>query len=281
MAIFKYTSPKNINLQNYIYAYCSGVGYIDSYKGYQFTKIYPSELSYLTFMVSKNSTSMKFEGLPIKKLHGVFLYKSSLDAIDLYSNNNYVDYFKILLTPTSVYELFGINPNQIEKNLLSVSDKSILYLYNKMKKIKEHNKRVDLVEKYLRLYLRYKSSSENNLYFINQTLQNILKIKMTELEKETGYSKVWINKNIKKSTGFNFQNLKNLKRINCALYQINDAIFLKKDISLSQIAQDCGYYDQNHFIKSFKKFTKQTPKEYIEKSSNFLIISQKGFSGNL
>jgi AraC-like DNA-binding protein len=34
------------------------------------------------------------------------------------------------------------------------------------------------------------------------------------------------------------------------------------DADLTQLAYDCGYFDQAHFIKDFKAFTGKTPKEY-------------------
>jgi hypothetical protein len=34
------------------------------------------------------------------------------------------------------------------------------------------------------------------------------------------------------------------------------------DADLTELAQDCGYFDQAHFIKDFKAFTGKTPTEY-------------------
>ena len=37
---------------------------------------------------------------------------------------------------------------------------------------------------------------------------------------------------------------------------------LQPDISLTHLAYDCGFYDQAHFIKEFKRFSGYTPTEY-------------------
>ena len=45
------------------------------------------------------------------------------------------------------------------------------------------------------------------------------------------------------------------------------------DLSLGQIALEAGYYDQSHFIREFKSYTRITPKEYR--------LSVKGIPGHI
>ncbi len=42
-----------------------------------------------------------------------------------------------------------------------------------------------------------------------------------------------------------------------------------KDKSLTQLAYDCGFYDQAHFIKEFRQFSGYTPGEFFEKKRVF------------
>jgi len=44
---------------------------------------------------------------------------------------------------------------------------------------------------------------------------------------------------------------------------------LDNTISLTQLAMDCGYYDQAHFTNEFKTFTGMLPKEFF-KNENVL-----------
>jgi AraC-like DNA-binding protein len=41
----------------------------------------------------------------------------------------------------------------------------------------------------------------------------------------------------------------------------------QKGKSLTQLAYECGYYDQSHFIKEFKEFSGFTPKDFFEKEN--------------
>lgn len=40
------------------------------------------------------------------------------------------------------------------------------------------------------------------------------------------------------------------------------------DYTLTEIAQECGFYDSAHFIRSFKKHTSMTPKQFRKKTSS-------------
>lgn len=50
--------------------------------------------------------------------------------------------------------------------------------------------------------------------------------------------------------------------------RINHArkLLSETSLSLEQIASECGFYDQSHFMKIFKKLRHQTPKEYRRSS---------------
>jgi len=43
------------------------------------------------------------------------------------------------------------------------------------------------------------------------------------------------------------------------------ALYRKRSVNLTEIALNCGYYDQAHFIKEFKRFTGYTPGNFIAK----------------
>ncbi|MDO6433645.1 helix-turn-helix domain-containing protein [Flavitalea sp. BT771] len=61
----------------------------------------------------------------------------------------------------------------------------------------------------------------------------------------------------KQFSGFSPKLFLRIKRFNSALKKACG------DSSLTQIAIECGYYDQSHFIHDFRKFSGHNPKEYF------------------
>jgi len=46
-----------------------------------------------------------------------------------------------------------------------------------------------------------------------------------------------------------------------------------QSLDLTSVAYYCGYYDQAHFIKDFKRMTGQTPSIYRQDQQQFLYLS--------
>lgn len=45
-------------------------------------------------------------------------------------------------------------------------------------------------------------------------------------------------------------------------YLLNKKVHLAKNMPISQVAVESGFFDQSHLIKSFKRVFQLTPKEY-------------------
>lgn len=77
-----------------------------------------------------------------------------------------------------------------------------------------------------------------------------------DLSRKYGFSERYLQKLFLENVGLNPSALFSVTRFNKALNLV-----LTSDLSLTSIAFDCGYYDQAHFIKEFKKFTDVKPSQ--------------------
>jgi AraC-like DNA-binding protein len=77
---------------------------------------------------------------------------------------------------------------------------------------------------------------------------------MERLAVETGFSKRYIQKLFLDYVGIPPKSFFSVQRFNKSLELVRSA-----NMSLTNIAYECGYYDQAHFIKEFKSYTGLTP----------------------
>ena len=82
-----------------------------------------------------------------------------------------------------------------------------------------------------------------------------------ELIKTESFSRRQLERKFQQEIGLAPGYLKQLHRIKVARYLIT----VNPLASLTDIAQDCGFYDQAHFIRQFQKITGQTPGQYKKK----------------
>ncbi len=87
-------------------------------------------------------------------------------------------------------------------------------------------------------------------------LSSILNIHPVHLSREfPKYFKTTIGKYIRK------------QKINKAV-----SLILNKNYSMTEICYECGFYDQSHFISSFKKIYGNTPLQFFKKTTNVNFI---------
>ncbi len=88
--------------------------------------------------------------------------------------------------------------------------------------------------------------------------------KLNELIDESGYSKKQFIHLFKKYVGLTPKVFQRIVRFNEILTKIQN----KEKVSWASISNDCGYFDQAHFIKEFKHFCGINPQEHIEQQKN-------------
>ena len=119
-------------------------------------------------------------------------------------------------------------------------------------------KRIECLKKYLLKKIESKPKKDfvaivNELYR-NPNEQNVIKI-----AEKLGYNERQLFRVFKKNYGVSPKVLLNIVRLHLCL-----TLLLEQDINLVDIAMQCGFYDQSHFIKEIKRYTGISPLKLMQ-----------------
>ncbi len=138
------------------------------------------------------------------------------------------------------------------------------------------------LDEYGRIFsLRNKAGDSCARVLVDHSLHMIFhtggRVRIQEIEEETGYSARYINRVFHEQLGYGPKSLCKIVRFQKILDHMN---FMESQIEenrerLTDMAMDCGYYDQPQMIRDFKKYANVTPKNYEK------IICQARYSRHI
>lgn len=141
---------------------------------------------------------------------------------------------------------------------ISENDGCIKHFYEwheEMCSMQNINARMLFLEQQLNNYLKINVQHEMSIK-LTELIKKTHQLNSTDIVRKTGYSHQYLNKILNKHVGVS---LKTLQKI----YRVQNAILLiKNKHDLSEVAFQCGYFDQAHFIHDFKETTSFTPRQF-------------------
>lgn len=124
------------------------------------------------------------------------------------------------------------------------------------------SERITLFECYIRKVLQ---TSPNDQLFVHHAVKEIYKmhgmLNIKELSAHLGYSEQYIRRKFEEIIGFSPKQFSQIIRFQNILKQLT----ISEKIDMIDVVYEAGFYDQAHFIKTFKKLTNLTPKQYQQK----------------
>jgi AraC-like DNA-binding protein len=90
-------------------------------------------------------------------------------------------------------------------------------------------------------------------------------LNIARMNAQIGYSQKHFTEMFRKSVGVNPKSYLKIMRFQKAVRTIDGSSI----IDWGLIAQDCGFYDQAHFINDFKHFSGFTPEQYAKINTNY------------
>ncbi|KAA3625413.1 MAG: AraC family transcriptional regulator [Flavobacterium sp.] len=117
--------------------------------------------------------------------------------------------------------------------------------------------RIMAVESFLLSILKNVTIDQRVKYACNIIRNSVGMEKIYDIATNVNLSEKQFNRNFIETTGISPKLYSRLERFYYAITRMK-----QQQVSLSHIAFDAGYFDQSHFIREFKNFTKTTPLEY-------------------
>ncbi len=157
--------------------------------------------------------------------------------------------------------LFDVPVKEFNNNVIEGSQvcKSLDMLYRQLFLKKKFAEQVEIIRNWayqkISVSRHYKTINQIHNIFYSNKLKNIT---VNELCFEKCISDRQLRRLSAEWLGMNTETFLLYNKYILAL----NLLHIPSDLSLTQIGLEAGYYDQSHFIREFKSYTKLTPKEY-------------------
>lgn len=183
---------------------------------------------------------------------------------------NHFDYIGAFLTPIAIKAVFGIPANEIRD--LAVEGSYLIpdlsMVEDKLQTLSNFEERAKWLENWL--YGKIIDSTDLDTAIALNRLagklaENQHRINGKQLEDFMGYSRAQTHRIFNQWFGLSSQKYQRLRKFIHTLEQVHSS-----DESLTSIGYQQGYFDQAHFIRTFKEFANITPSQYRQYQSNLL-----------
>jgi len=174
-----------------------------------------------------------------------------------YALSQEIDYIGVRLKPGAFYAIFQVDADQVMDHpidfFLFETDRTLEKLFY----FKEEQDRLALLREYLQSKLK-KTFHQKYILLVDWLYEHPNDHKVLEIATWFGYDKRHLGRIFKKYYGISPKVLLNILRLHLCL-----TLLLSNEVSLYEIMNRCGFYDQAHFIKEIKRYTGFSPLELL------------------
>ncbi|NNE65340.1 MAG: helix-turn-helix transcriptional regulator [Pyrinomonadaceae bacterium] len=177
--------------------------------------------------------------------------------------------FVIIFKKGMAHPFFPIPMNELKDNVVQAEvlwKDEITLLRERLLEAATADERFVAAEKFLYELLIPTNSPRTFVeYGVSRILSDPTQTRLSRLTEEVGYSKKHFINKFKQDVGVSPKAYLRIMRFQRAIEEIES-----RDYDWAEIALDCGYYDQAHFINDFRTFSGFTPVEYARQKNGNL-----------
>lgn len=202
-----------------------------------------------------------------KKLSDFYLYGQTIEPISLDTKGAF-QFTCIRMYPFAVRILLGVDPKVLNDDcfdLMLVENVDTQSTLEKLKLTEDTTEIIEILAHYFNELLL--NASINPDYRIKLAINLILKtngvMSIQEVRNRLHVSERTLERHFLKEIGVSPKQFAKIIQFNATMKQMSEKDFL----TLTEIGFDNGFADQSHFIRSFKRYTGKTPKEFQKQIS--------------
>lgn len=186
-----------------------------------------------------------------------------------------VNVFGIRFKPEGLHQVFGVPASELLENYADIESLSLRNLRDHCRKMREYDSVEEMINDTESFFRENLYGNKINLYYLNLATDLIRKtdglVSVEELSSKVFISKRQLEREFKQKIGMSPKSYMKLARLN----KVNRLIQTGKRVDLSDLSYICGYSDQAHFIRDFKKFTGEAPKMFLNNMDHFIVNPNK------
>lgn len=183
-----------------------------------------------------------------------------------------VEVFTIRLKPEALFSLFGINGVEMAdsyENTDLIFGKDFQEFCHRLREFQEPSLLVQRTERYLCEILNKSRSNSDYVLQAANMLRYTEVSNIRELSSQVNISQRQLERRFKEVMGINPKKYLRILRINRVMKLMEKNV----PMDLTSVAYHCGYYDQAHFIKDFKKITHLNPSVFHQDKKDYILLT--------
>lgn len=180
--------------------------------------------------------------------------------LNLFHTNTF---FGVILNPASVKHIFNFHPSEFTNCVIDLSliDISFYSLWHRLGEQKSFNDRVNVFTEWLMKRIPQLTDREKAFDIFLKTNTDA-HLSVNDLASRFCYSTKQLSRKLYELTGLNTERTLLYKKYLHAVHLIHST-----NLSFTEIAYSCHFYDQSHFIKTFKSLSQISAKEYRQRKA--------------
>lgn len=182
-----------------------------------------------------------------------------------------VPVFTIRFKPEALSRLFGIYSAEVLErfeDLTLMLGKDILDFCHQIREEKQITGMISRAEAFL---LRRLEKQEPEADFVSRAAELMRysgEVNIREISERVNVSQRHLERKFRKALGLSPKQYLRLTRLNRVMRVLEQ----NRSLDLTSVAYYCGYFDQAHFIKDFKRITGQNPSVFNRERQKFIVL---------